>query len=153
MKNVTSILLLLLLLTACGKVSDITLTGINDFEFKGMENNAVSFAARIGVSNPTSVGFTVSEVNLKTIVDGNFIGTLTANEKVRIRANSDSSYHMNFSLSMANLLTGASSLYSLSRKKQVKVEMQGYVKARSWFTVRKVDILESRMMDVPAIGR
>ena len=153
MRHTIALILLIFLLTACGKVSDIQLTGIDDFEFKGMENNAVSFAATIGVSNPSSVGFTVSEVNLKTIVDGNFIGTLTANEKVRIKANSDSSYHMNFSLTMANILTGASSLYSLSRKKQVKVEMQGYVKARSWFTVRKVDILESRMIDVPAVGR
>ena len=153
MKPVTSTLLLILLLTACGKVSDIEITGISGFEFKGMENNAVSFSATVGVSNPSSVGFTVSEVNLKTIVDGNFIGTLSADEKIRIRANSDTSYHMNFSLTMANILTGASSLYSLSRKKQVKIEMQGYVKARSWFTVRKVDILESQVIDVPSMGR
>jgi len=153
MKPTTTTLLLILLLTACGKVSDVQFTGVSGVEFKGMENNALSFSADVGVSNPSSVGFTVSEVNLKTIVDGNFIGTLSAGDKVRIRAHSDTSYHMNFSLTMANLLTGASSLYSLSRKKQVKVELQGYVKARSWFTVRKVDILESQIMEVPSIGR
>jgi len=153
MKPAITTLLLIVLLTACAEVSDVQLTGISGFEFKGMENNAFSFSADVGVSNPSSVGFTVSEVNLKTIVDGNFIGTLSANDKIKIRAHSDTSYHLNFSLTMANLITGASTIYSLSRKKQVKVEMQGYVKARSWFTVRKIDVHESQVMNVPSIGR
>ena len=60
---------------------------------------------------------------------------------------------MNFSLDLANILSGASTLYSLSRKKQVTLEMQGYVKARSWLTVRKVDVNEKQVVDVPSMSR
>ena len=56
-------------------------------------------------------------------------------------------------MELANMLTGASTLYTFSRKKQVTVEMQGYVKARSWFTIKKVDINEKQLIDVPSFNR
>ena len=31
--------------------------------------------------------------------------------------------------------------------------MQGYVKARSWFTTKKVDINETHLIDVPSFTR
>jgi hypothetical protein len=146
----TSLLLFtVILLVSCKGLNDITLTSVDGFALKGMENNMVNFAASVGVHNPSSTGFKVSEVELKAIIDGNFIGTLTTADKVKVPARSDSSYRMNFSLELANMITGASSLYALSRKKQVTVELQGYVKARSWLMMKKVDIRENRVIDVP----
>lgn len=143
----------LLILSSCKGIEDIRITGADNFELKGMENNKLNFSAGIGVINPSSLGFRISEVNLKTSVDGSFLGVLTADDKIKIPAHTDSTYHMDFTMEMANLLTSASTLYNMSRKKQVTVEMQGYVKARSWFTVRKVDVHETRLIDVPSISR
>jgi len=140
---------LLLFLISCKGLSDIEITRVEGFTLRGMENNAVSFAADIGVKNPASVGFKVREINLKTTIDGNFIGTLTSPDRVKIPARSDSTYTMNFSLELANLITSASALYNLSKKKQVNVVMQGYVKARSGLMTKKVDVSETRLMDVP----
>ncbi len=120
------------------------MTGISDFKFKGINNDLISFSAVVGVSNPSRVGFHVSELNVKTMADGNYIGTLSTTDKIKIPARSDTSYRMNFTLKLANMLTGASSLYSLSRKKEVLVELQGYVKSRSFLATRKTEIKESR---------
>jgi len=147
------LLLSLFVLSGCNGVEDIDMTGISGVEFKGIEDNTVSFSAMVGVSNPSSASFRVSEVNLKTLVDGNFLGTLTTTDRIRIPAHSDSSYHMNFTLNMANILSGASSLYSISRKKQVNLGIQGYIKARSWLVVKKTEINESRLVDVPSLSR
>jgi LEA14-like dessication related protein len=144
------LLSILFFLSSCKGIEDIQFTGADDFELKGMENNKVIFSASISISNPSSLNFKVSEVNLKTSVDGSFIGILTSNEIVKIAARSDSSYRMNFSLDLANLLAGASTLYGITRKKQVTVDMQGYVKARSWFTFKKVTVRENRLIDVPS---
>jgi LEA14-like dessication related protein len=152
-KAIRLLLISLIFLTGCKGVEDISMTGISGFEFRSLENNTVSFSAVIGVSNPSSAAFRVSEVNVKTLVDGYFLGTLTTIDKVRIPARSDSSYRMNFTLSMANLLTGASSLYGLSRKKQVNIELQGYIKARSWLYTKKTEIKENRTVDVPSFNR
>ncbi len=142
-----------LLLTSCKGVEDIRLTGVSDFEFKGMENNVISFSAKVGVSNPSAVGFRVTGMNIKTLADGNFIGTLSTPDHVKIKARSDSAYFMNFTLTLPNMLTGASSLYSLARKKKVNMEMQGVITARSWLTTRKTEIHESRTIDVPSFNR
>ena len=141
--------LLPILFLSCRGLNNIEITGADGFKIRGMENNAVIFAADIGVRNPSSVGFKVSEVNLKTTVDGNFIGTLTTPDRVKIPARSDSSYRMNFTLQLANLITGASALYGISRKKQVNVAMQGYVKARSGLVTKKIEVNETRLVDVP----
>jgi LEA14-like dessication related protein len=153
MKSFVPVSLILLLLLSCKGVDDITLTGVDNVNFKGIENNTITFTASVGIHNPSSVSFRVTEVNLKTIVDGNFIGTLTTTTPLKIKAKSDSSYATDFSLEMVNLMSGASTLYSLSRKKQVNIEMQGFVKARSWFKTKKVPVSEKRVIDVPAISR
>jgi len=147
------ILMILVILPSCQGVKDIRFKGVDDFVLKGMENNKVTFTASVSIFNPSSVAFKVSEVNLKTSLDGIFIGTLSSPDLLKIPARTDSAYQMDFSLELANLLTGASALYGISRKKQVNVEMKGYVKARSWLKVKKVEVNENRMIDVPSLSR
>lgn len=143
----------LLFLAGCKGVDDITMTGVSGFELKSLENNTLAFTALVGVSNPSSTSFRVSEVNLKTLVDGNFLGTLTTNDRVRIPARSDSSYRMSFTLRLANLFTGAASLYGISQKSQVNIELQGHIRARSWLMTRKTEIRETRTVDVPSFNQ
>lgn len=143
----------LLLLLSCKGVEDIEFTGIDHFTLTGIEKNTVTFTAGVGVHNPSTVSFRISEVNLKTSIDGSFLGTLSTPEKVKVIARTDSVYTMQFSLELANLMASATTLYGLSRKKQVDVHMQGYVKARSWLTTRKVDVNEEQRIDMPSIGR
>jgi LEA14-like dessication related protein len=146
------LLLILVLVTGCKGVEDITMTGVSDFKFKGINNDLISFSAVVGVSNPSGIGFHISEVNVKTIADGNYIGTLSTTDKIRIPARSDTSYRMNFTLKLANILTGASSLYNLSHKKEVLVELQGFVKSRSFLATHKTNIKESRKIAVPSLN-
>jgi hypothetical protein len=146
------LLILLILVTGCKGVEDIAMTGISDFKFKGINNDVISFSAVVGVSNPSRVGFHVSELNVKTIADGNYLGTLTTIDKIRIPAHSDTSYRMNFTLKLANVLTGATSLYGLTRKKEVLVELQGYVRSRSFLVTHRTEIKESRKVAVPSMN-
>ena len=154
MKNnsLSILLFLLVLISGCKGVEDIAMTGVSDFRFKGINNDVVSFSAVVGVSNPSNVGFRVSEINVKTMADGNYIGTLSSSDKIKIPARSDTSYRMNFTLKLANVLTGATSLYSLSHKKEVLVELQGYVRSRSFLATRKTEIKESRKVAVPSMN-
>jgi len=142
----------LAVLLSCKGVNQISFTGVENVELLGVENNIVKFSGDIGIHNPSSASFRIREVNLKTSVDGNFIGTLMTDNPVRIKAKTDSSYHADFSLELANLVTGATTLYGLSRKKQVTVEMQGFVRARSWLAFRKIDVAEKRLIDVPSFN-
>jgi LEA14-like dessication related protein len=144
------LLLTVIAFQACKGIHDVEITDVSGFELKGMEDNNLRFAANIGVHNPSAIGFRISEINLKAIVDGNFLGTLNTIDRIKIPARSDSTYRLTFTLKFNNILTSASTLYNLSRQKQAKVEMQGYVKARSGFATRKVDVSENRIIDIPS---
>jgi hypothetical protein len=152
-RNIVFLLFLSALLISCKGVDDISFKGVDNVALIGMEDNKIKFSADVAVFNPSSVGFRISQVSLKTSIDGMFLGTLTTIDPVKIKARSDTSYHAVFSLELANIITGASTLYGLQRKRQVTIEMQGFVKARSWLTSRKVDVLEKQLIDVPQFNR
>ena len=152
LKSIYPLLIILILLSGCKGVEDIAMTGVSDFKFKGINNDLISFSAVVGVSNPSKIGFHISEVNVKTMADGNYIGTLSTTDKIRIPARSDTSYRINFTLKLANVLTGATSLYNLSRKKEVLVELQGFVRSRSFLATHKTTIKESRKVAVPSMN-
>ncbi len=145
-------LLALVLMMSCKGVDDIRFTGVSNVKFLGIQDNIVNFTADIGVHNPSTASFKIKEINLKTTVDGSFIGTLSTINPVKIKAKSDSSYHADFSLELANMLTSATTLYSLMNKKQVTVEMKGFVTARSFFAFKKVDVSEKQTVDVPRLS-
>lgn len=144
---------LILALASCGDIKDITFKGVDHVQLKGMDNNSVKFSADVSMFNPSSVNFRVSEVNLKMTVDGNFIGTLSIDEPLRIKANSDTSYLADFNLQLANLFTSATALYGMKNKRTVALDIQGYVKAKSFLVRRKIDIAEKRVIDVPSFSR
>jgi len=144
-----TLLTFILLISSCKGIEDIQFTGVNNFVLIEMQDNSVIFSADIGISNPSTLGFRVSEINLRTIIEGQYLGTLINNDVIRIPSRSDSVYNMVFSLRLVNLFTSMSMAYSLMQRDQVNVEMNGYVKSRSGLVTKKVDILEKQLIDVP----
>lgn len=152
MKSLSIYIILLFLLFSCKGVDEISFTGVRNVEFLGVNGNSVNFSADIGIYNPSSASFKIREVNLKTIIDGNYIGTLTTQNPVKIKAKTDSSYHTGFTLQLSNIMTGAAALYGLRNKARVTVEMQGFVTARSFLVFKKVDVSEKHVIDVPRVS-
>lgn len=150
MKPFRILLLAPLFLISCGRTDEIRLTGVNDFSFKGFEEGTVTFAALVGVSNPSGIAFRITDMNLKTAVNGNYLGDLKTADKIRIPARSDSTYQMTFTLTINNMLANMASIYALSRQKQVQIDLKGEVMARTWIGKKKVEVSESRIVDVPA---
>ena len=138
-----------LLLNGCKGLDAIEITGVDHFAFKGIEDNTIYFTTDVAVYNPSGVAFRVRDVNLRAMVDGNYLGSLTNDEVIRIPARSDSVYHMDFNLRLTNIFSGAAVLFSLSKQKEVNVELQGYVRSRSGLVTKKVDVEESLTVEVP----
>ncbi len=153
MKNRLAYLLLPLLFIGCKGVDDISFTGIDNVVFRGIEDNKLLFSADVGIFNPSNVSFRVSEVDLKTSIDGTYLGTLTSDQPLKIKAKVDSAYHADFTLELANILSGASMLYGISKKSRITVEMKGFVRARSWLAFRKIEVAEKQTIDVPEFNR
>jgi LEA14-like dessication related protein len=146
------LLLIPLLFAACGGIEDINITGVDNFNLMGIEENTLTFSADIGVSNPSGVAFRVREINLAASADGIFIGNIRNRDFVKIPAHSDSTYYMVFDLELPNMLSTAGTLMSMSRKSQVNVELKGEIKSTSGLVTKKTQVSESRTVDVPRTG-
>ena len=140
-----------LLFNACKSIENIEIKGVDKVSFRGIEDNTVHFSAGLNVSNPSGVGFRLKEVNLSTAADGDFLGTLYCDEKIKIAPRKDSVYMVPLSLKLGNIFTGAASLYKLSRQSKVKIEVKGYIRVRSALITKKIDISRSQLVDVPKI--
>ena len=151
-KNYYTCLLLLLSLTimnSCKSFDNIELKGVERVTFQGIENNIVHFSAGLRVYNPSGANFKIKEVNLKTVANGDFLGTLSCDDGVKIISRIDSVYMVPMNIRLTNIFSGASTLYKLSRLDKVKLEVKGYVKVRSFLITKKIDVAESQILDVP----
>jgi LEA14-like dessication related protein len=146
-----SFLVPLLVISSCKSFDNIELKGVEKVSFRGIENNTVYFSAGLQVDNPSGASFKIKEVNLKTTADGNYLGTLQCDEDVKIMPRSDSVYMVPLSLKLGNIITGAATLYKLSRQSKVKMEVKGYIRVKSFLATKKVDISRSQVVDVPKI--
>lgn len=146
------LLILAVLFAGCKGFNAIEITHIDQFELNGIEDDAISFSASIGIANPAGAGFKVREINLRVLADDSYLGLLTSNQEIKIPARSDSVYNMMFDLRFANLFSGASVLYNISRQEQVTVDLQGYVKTRAGLVFKKVDVQEHQVVEVPQLN-
>lgn len=140
-----------ILLNGCEGLEAIEVTGVDHFAFQGIEENTIYFSADVSVSNPSGVAFRVKEINLRAMVDGNYLGSLTNDEVIRIPARSDSVYNMDFSLRLTNIFSSASVFLGISRQREVDVQLQGYVKSRSGLVTKRVEVEESLTVEVPEL--
>ena len=147
-----SLLFAALSLGGCKGLDAIEITNIDHFVLKGIEENTILFSTDVTVYNPSGVAFRIREINLRAMADGNYLGLLTNDEVIRIPAHSDSVYNMQFNLKLANIFSGASVLFSLSKKEEVNVDLQGYVRSRSGLVTKKIEVQESRVVEVPALN-
>ena len=138
--------------TSCSGIEEINITNIGNFQLMGIEENAVTFSADIGVINPSGIGFKVREVDLAATADGIYMGNIKNAAIVKIPAHSDSTYYMVFNMSLSNLLTSAGAIMSISRKSRVNIELQGYIKSTSGLVTKKTDVKEARVVDIPEVG-
>jgi hypothetical protein len=141
----------LFILNSCKNIDNIEIKGVEKVSLSGIENNTVFFSAGLHVFNPSGVGFRIKEVNLATVADGDFLGTLHCDEDIRIVSRKDSVYMVPLSLKLGNIFSGVAALYKISRQSRVKIEVKGYIKVRSALVTRKIDISRSQFIDVPKI--
>lgn len=133
-----------LLLTGCGKFEDIQIGDITGAKFAGFMDNSLAFNVDIPVTNPTNLTFKVKEVNLKTTVNGDYLGKILSDDMVKIPARSDETQHFLVKVHLTNIFRGATAFNQFSKHQRLNVEIDGYIKVHSLLMSRKIKIHETR---------
>ncbi|MBN2350606.1 MAG: LEA type 2 family protein [Bacteroidales bacterium] len=139
-------LLLLMMFSACAEFENIEVGDIREVKFKGFVDNTIAFTVVVPVTNPTNVKFRIKEVNVKTTVNGEYIGRIISDEVVIIPAKSDDEHTFLVKIHLSNILKGASTVIRASRNESMNVEINGYIIAKSYLMNKKIPINESRIV-------
>jgi LEA14-like dessication related protein len=125
----------------------VEIRGADNLRYKGFKNNQVEFEADIQVFNPSHLKIKVKEINVKLLVNDMYLGRLQNAEEFQILPQSDESIRVPFRLRIANLFTGLAAISKLYNQKNLKVEVTGYVTAKTAFYRKKINVNEITYVD------
>jgi LEA14-like dessication related protein len=135
-------LCLLFLLVSCGKINEVEIRNADNLRYSGFRNNQVEFEADIQVNNPSHHKIKVKEIDLKLLVNDMQIA-----EEFQILPQSDEYIRIPFRLKIANLFTGLSTISKIYNQKNLKVELDGFVIAKTAFYRKKINVNEITYVD------
>ena len=138
---------IIFLLGSCGELKNIEIRGADNFKYKGFTGNHVEFEADIDVYNPSNHKIKVMDMDLKLLVNDIYLGRLQNSDDIQILPHTDGYITVPLSLRITNLFSGMSTIAKLYNQRNLKVEVDGYVKARTAFITRKVDINKTTYVD------
>ena len=136
-----------LILSSCGKINEVEIQGADNFRYNGFKDNHVEFEADIKVINPSHHKIKVKEINMKLLVNDLYIGRIQNAEEIQILPLSDEYIRVPFRLRITNIFSGISTFSRLYNQKNLKVEVDGSVIAKTAFYRKKLEVNEIIYVD------
>jgi len=133
-------LAIIFIAASCSKVNDIEIRNVNNLKFKGIQENMVNFDADLQIFNPSHRNIKVKEIDVRLIVNDVYVGRLMCENEIHIPSDAETFITVPFRLRITNLLSGISTLNSLSQQKDVKVHAEGFVKAGAGLLQKKIKV-------------
>jgi len=137
----------LLLMISCGKMNEVEIQGADNFRYKGFKDNQVQFEADIKVVNPSHHKIKVKEIDMKLMVNDMYLGRLQNAEEFQILPLSDEYIRIPFRLRITNIFTGISTISRLYNQKNLKVEVNGFVIAKTAFYRKRIEVNQVTYVD------
>lgn len=140
---------MVVLLFSCGKFEEIEIRDLRDFNFEGVVGNNAKFSADILVYNPNREKIKIKMIDMKVLVDNVYLGTMICEDEIVIPKKAESLVNIPCGLKIANIFSGASTLYRLANEDSIKVSLDGTVTAQVKMITKKVKITRSMMIEPP----
>jgi len=144
MKKIAFLSSLILLLTSCGcfQFSSPEMRGGESFDIKKINGNEIQFNAKANVYNGNCFGVKLKRSTLDLIVEGENIGTVTLNKKVKMKSKRETTIDADLT---ATLTKGAMmKLMAYATKPQIEVQLKGKAKAGIFIFSKKMEIDETK---------
>ena len=132
-----SILVISLLFAGCGQFNEISIKGIKDVKFKGLNKKVIMLSFDIEIDNPNTRKISVVEIDFKAWLSGRELGSFRVTEPIKLVPCSKQTYSIPAQIELRTIadafrIASSGSLEGLMGK----IEVEGKVKGRS-FPIRK----------------
>ncbi|HZJ74451.1 MAG TPA: LEA type 2 family protein [Perlabentimonas sp.] len=126
-----------ILLLGCAQFNEISIKGIKDVEFKGLNKKVIMLSFDVEIDNPNTRKISVVEIDFKAWLNGRELGTFKVVEPIRLVPCSKQTYSVPAEIELRTIadafrIVSSGSLEGLMES----IEVEGKVKGRS-FPIRK----------------
>lgn len=136
-------LIIILFSASCSSFEDIEIGEIKGYTLSSIVNNELKIDVKLNIKNPTLLPITIKELDVRTQINGRYIGKVNIDKPLRVLPKSDSDIEIPVTLKISNVFVTAFVMLSLKNGGDIKIDMEGSCKARSMFVTREVEIKES----------
>jgi LEA14-like dessication related protein len=121
------------------------ISNLSGFKMKKIDGKHIEAEFSVDCDNPNGFGFKMKKANIDVLIADQKMGTITLDEKIKVRRKSKNTYTVPVSLDLEN---GALlKLMQLSLKNEVTVQFQGKVRGSVYGISKSIDVNETRTID------
>ena len=144
MKKQTYLLLLFtLLLGSCSSLDEINIDSIKKYDIKTLKDNELKVDITLVVDNPTFYPITIKEFDLRTQINGRYIGRVNLDEAIKIHAKRKSEVTLPVTLKISNVMATAFIMLKMKDASKLVIDIEGKGQARSLLISKDFEIKES----------
>lgn len=129
-----------LLISSCSSLEQITIGEIKNFEFVGINNNILEVKVGIPVDNPSIYPLTITHLDLRTSLNGRYIGKIILDEPVKFKSRTNQVYDLPVKVQLSNIFVTAFIMVNLKQGAVNKVKFEGTGNGKSLLIPKEIPI-------------
>lgn len=140
-------LLLMIVLSGCGKFENIQVKGVQEVKFKGLENSKLHLSLILDIENPNKTSICIKSMEFKTMLGKREFGTVKIPRKIKINGHSRENYEIPLEI---KLRTAADALKLMTNREKLLKQMtvDGYIKGGKFPVVKKIRVKNQPIQDL-----
>jgi LEA14-like dessication related protein len=141
MKIYQLILILSIALISCDNIEELNLVGQPQVKVRGFDDGAVMLDLLLEINNPNARTFRVKKADFNIFLNGAAVGNSHLDKAISIKANSSKTYAFPMKIKLKSEELSLSSLLGTLFKKQMRLKVEGDIKAGSLFISQKFPVV------------
>jgi LEA14-like dessication related protein len=141
MKNLALLVVSVICLTSCG-IKPVVPNKVTDVKFGKIDmlRGTVTMDMGLQINNPNNFSITLHGLELAVKVADVSLGTVTVEDKIKIRKDTEMVYRVNVNAKMTDLINGIPKLLAAIANKQANVEVNGWIQVGSFGLKKKFPV-------------
>lgn len=140
----SSLVLVGIMATSC-EFEEPEFSDFSNFHFDELNGKSVDFTFDVTVENPNAVGFKVKNGTIDITANGKNLGTVTLDEKIKVKRKSENKYTVPLTLNLSN--GGLFNIIQLAGSKEVEIKLDGTIRGKVLGFGKNIPIHETRKID------
>ncbi len=152
MKNVANLTILLIFLTfsstSCIKnVEFVEIESVN----VGIENFDGVFTFFVKIYNPNSFRINIAESNIDIYMNNKYIGNLTTDNKIKIKAQKNSVIELPVKIKMVDFITNVPNALKILKSQEAVFKFEGTLVGKCCFAKKEIKINETKRLSFSTV--